>query len=111
MKTASVRLLQGNGSGKTEVYLNAVEQVVANGGGVVFLVPEVALAPQTVGRVRARLEARGVRTVVWHSHLSDGERHDSWKALVSGEAHVVVGAAPRFRPRAEFETHDCGRGA
>ena len=89
----SVRLLHGvTGSGKTEVYLNAVEQVVAEGGGVVFLVPEVALAPQTVGRVRARLEARGVRTVVWHSHLSDGERYDSWKALVSGEAHVVVGA-------------------
>ncbi|MFP4259907.1 MAG: primosomal protein N' [Opitutales bacterium] len=89
----SVRLLHGvTGSGKTEVYLHAVEQVVASGGGVVFLVPEVALAPQTVGRVRARLEARGVRTVVWHSHLSEGERYDAWKALSSGEAHVVVGA-------------------
>ena len=89
----SVRLLHGvTGSGKTEVYLNAVEKVVASGGGVIFLVPEVALAPQTVGRVRARLEARGVRTVVWHSHLSDGERYDAWKALASGEAHVVVGA-------------------
>lgn len=89
----SVRLLHGvTGSGKTEVYLNAVERVVARGGGVVFLIPEVALAPQTVGRVRARLEARGVRTVVWHSHLSDGERYDAWKALASGEANVVVGA-------------------
>ena len=89
----SVRLLHGvTGSGKTEVYLHAVEKVVANGGGVIVLVPEVALAPQTVGRVRARLEARGVRTVVWHSHLSDGERYDAWKALASGEAHVVVGA-------------------
>lgn len=89
----SVRLLHGvTGSGKTEVYLNAIEQIVAKGGGVIFLVPEVALAPQTVGRVRARLEARGVHTVVWHSHLSDGERYDAWKALASGEAHVVVGA-------------------
>ena len=89
----SVRLLHGvTGSGKTEVYLNAIEQVVASGGGVVFLVPEVALAPQTVGRVRGRLEARGVHTVVWHSHLSEGERYDAWKALASGEAHVVVGA-------------------
>lgn len=89
----ATRLLHGvTGSGKTEVYLKAVEQVVATGGGVIFLVPEVALAPQTVGRVRARLEARGVHTVVWHSHLSEGERYDAWKALASGEAHVVVGA-------------------
>ena len=92
-ETFSVRLLHGvTGSGKTEVYLNAVEKIVAEGGGVIFLVPEVALAPQTVGRVRARLEARGVHTVVWHSHLSEGERYDAWKALASGEAHVVVGA-------------------
>ncbi len=92
-KQFSVRLLHGvTGSGKTEVYLNAVEKVVSSGGGVVFLVPEVALAPQTVGRVRARLEARGVQTVVWHSHLSDGERYDAWKALARGEARVVVGA-------------------
>lgn len=89
----SVRLLHGvTGSGKTEVYLHAIEKIVAEGGGVIFLVPEVALAPQTVGRVRARLEARGVHTVVWHSHLSEGERYDAWKALASGEAHVVVGA-------------------
>ncbi|MFP4070104.1 MAG: primosomal protein N' [Opitutales bacterium] len=89
----SVRLLHGvTGSGKTEVYLHAIEKIVADGGGVIFLVPEVALAPQTVGRVRARLEARGVHTVVWHSHLSDGERYDAWNALAGGEAHVVVGA-------------------
>ncbi len=92
-KCFSVRLLHGvTGSGKTEVYLHAIEAIVSSGGGVIFLVPEVALAPQTVGRVRARLEARGVATVVWHSHLSDGERYDAWKALASGEAHVVVGA-------------------
>ena len=89
----SVRLLHGvTGSGKTEVYLHAIEKIVASGGGVVFLVPEVALAPQTVGRVRARLHARGVHTVVWHSHLSEGERYDAWRSLASGEAHVVVGA-------------------
>lgn len=89
----NVRLLHGvTGSGKTEVYLRAIEKVVADKGGVVFLVPEVALAPQTVGRVRGRLESRGVRTVVWHSHLSEGERYDAWKALASGAASVVVGA-------------------
>ena len=89
----SVRLLHGvTGSGKTEVYLYAIESVIARGGGIIFLVPEVALAPQTVGRVRARLQARGVKTVVWHSHLSDGERHDAWNALSQGEAQIVVGA-------------------
>ena len=88
-----VHLLHGvTGSGKTEVYLQAIEKVVADKGGVIFLVPEVALAPQTVGRVRGRLEALGVRTVVWHSHLSEGERYDAWKALASGAANVVVGA-------------------
>jgi len=89
----NVRLLHGvTGSGKTEVYLRAIEKVVAEKGDVILLVPEVALAPQTVSRVRGRLEARGVRTVVWHSHLSEGERYDAWKALASGAANVVVGA-------------------
>lgn len=80
------------GSGKTEVYLQAIARVVEKGGSVIFLVPEVALAPQTVSRVRDRLQSVGVKTVVWHSHLSDGERFDSWNALVQGEALVVVGA-------------------
>lgn len=92
-KQFKVHMLHGvTGSGKTEVYLQAIEKVIADGGGVIFLVPEVALAPQTVERVRSRLEARGVNTVVWHSHLSDGERYDAWKALASGAASVVVGA-------------------
>ncbi len=88
-----VRLLHGvTGSGKTEVYLQAMEQVLNRGGGVLFLVPEVALAPQTVGRLRARLEKDGIQTVVWHSLLSEGERFDAWQALVNREARVVVGA-------------------
>lgn len=87
-------LLHGvTGSGKTEVYLAALEAALAEGGGVCFLVPEVALAPQTVGRLRARLEGRlGTRVVVWHSHLAAGERLDAWHALASGAARVVVGA-------------------
>ncbi len=87
-------LLHGvTGSGKTEVYLAAMEKVLNEGGGVIFLVPEVALTPQTVARLRARLEAScQTRTVVWHSHLSDGERYDAWHALSTGEARVVVGA-------------------
>jgi primosomal protein N' (replication factor Y) len=82
------------GSGKTEVYLHAIDTALKAGGGVIFLVPEVALTPQTVARLRSRLEAiaPGHRCVVWHSHLSEGERLDGWLALATGEARVVVGA-------------------
>jgi len=86
-------LLHGvTGSGKTEVYLDAMRAALAEGGGAIFLVPEVALTPQTVGRLRARLERDGVKIVVWHSHLSAGERFDAWLSLARGEAQVVVGA-------------------
>ncbi len=90
-----VSLLHGvTGSGKTEVYLRAIDTALKSGGGVVFLVPEVALTPQTVARLRSRLEAIAPahRCVVWHSHLSEGERLDGWLALATGEARVVVGA-------------------
>ncbi len=86
-------LLHGvTGSGKTEVYIHAMKLALKLGGAVIYLVPEVALTPQTVGRLRSRFEAEGVKTVVWHSHLSDGERLDAWHALTTGEAKVVVGA-------------------
>jgi len=93
--TFGVTLLHGvTGSGKTEVYLRAIEATLRAGGGVIFLVPEVALTPQTVARLRSRLEsiAPEHRCVVWHSHLSEGERLDGWMALATGEARVVVGA-------------------
>ncbi len=87
-------LLHGiTGSGKTEVYLAAIRAALAAGGSAIFLVPEVALTPQTVGRLRSRFEAEsGARAVVWHSHLSDGERYDAWHALATGESRIVVGA-------------------
>ncbi len=91
----STWLLHGiTGSGKTEVYLHAMDAALKAGGGAIFLVPEVALTPQAVARLRSRLEAiaPGHRCVVWHSHLSEGERLDAWLALVTGEARVVVGA-------------------
>ncbi len=90
-----VTLLHGvTGSGKTEVYLRAIDLALRAGGGVLFLVPEVALTPQTVARLRSRLEAiaAGHQVVVWHSHLSEGERLDGWLALATGAARVVVGA-------------------
>jgi len=87
------RLLSGvTGSGKTEVYCQAIEKVLEKGGGVLFLVPEVALAPQTVDRLRLRFGKMGQRVVVWHSHLSAGERVDAWRNLVQGKAKIVVGA-------------------
>ncbi|MDD4347649.1 MAG: primosomal protein N' [Opitutales bacterium] len=87
-------LLHGvTGSGKTEVYVKALQHVLTEPGATaLFLVPEVALAPQTVGTLRARLEALGVHVVVWHSHLSEGERRDSWLRIARGESRVVVGA-------------------
>lgn len=89
-----VDLLCGvTGSGKTEVYLQALDEVLANGGGAIFLVPEIALTPQTVGRLRTRLERDGhTKAVVWHSSLSDGQRLDAWLAIARGDSRVVVGA-------------------
>jgi primosomal protein N' (replication factor Y) len=104
-------LLHGvTGSGKTEVYLAAVEAALARGKGAIVLVPEIGLAPQAVARFRARL---GDRFAVLHSALSDGERYDEWRRLRSGEASVCVG--PRsavFAPLRELglividEEHD-----
>ncbi len=82
-------LLHGvTGSGKTEVYLAAVEAALAQRKSAIVLVPEIGLAPQAVARFRARL---GDRFAVLHSALSDGERYDEWRRLRSGEASVCVG--------------------
>jgi primosomal protein N' (replication factor Y) len=82
-------LLHGvTGSGKTEVYLAAVEAALERGKGAIVLVPEIGLAPQAVARFRARL---GDRFAVLHSALSAGERYDEWRRLRSGEASVCVG--------------------
>ncbi|HUA70570.1 MAG TPA: primosomal protein N' [Solirubrobacteraceae bacterium] len=104
-------LLHGvTGSGKTEVYLRAVEAALAAGRGAIVLVPEIALTPQTVGRFQARF---GDVVAVLHSGLGQGERHDEWLRLRSGEARVCVG--PRsavFAPLADIglivvdEEHD-----
>ncbi len=85
-----VFVLEGvTGSGKTEVYLSAIERVLARGQGAIVLVPEISLTPQTVGRFRARF---GAEVAVLHSRLSAGERYDQWHLVQRGEARVVVGA-------------------
>jgi primosomal protein N' (replication factor Y) len=82
-------LLHGvTGSGKTEVYLRAVEAALAAGRGAIVLVPEIGLTPQALSRFRARL---GDVVAVLHSGLSQGERHDEWLRLRDGEARVCVG--------------------
>jgi primosomal protein N' (replication factor Y) len=82
-------LLHGvTGSGKTEVYLAAVEAALKRGRGAIVLVPEIGLAPQAVARFRARL---GDRFAVLHSALTAGERYEEWRRLRSGEASVCVG--------------------
>jgi len=82
-------LIQGvTGSGKTLVYLDVLRSVVASGDGAILLVPEIALTPQTVARVRGVF---GDQVAVLHSALSDGERADAWRALRRGERRVAVG--------------------
>src|SRR5947209_11569378 len=82
-------LLHGvTGSGKTEIYLQAVERTLAAGRDAIVLVPEIALTPQALQRFTARF---GEVIAVLHSGLSDGERHDEWRRLARGEARVCVG--------------------
>ena len=82
-------LLHGvTGSGKTEVYLAAADAALSRGRGAIVLVPEIALAPQTVSRFAGRF---GDRVALLHSRLSGGERSDEWRRLRSGEASVCVG--------------------
>jgi primosomal protein N' (replication factor Y) len=83
-------LLYGaTGSGKTEVYLRAAAGALEQGLGTIVLVPEIALAPQTVGRFRARF---GDAVAILHSGLTDAERRDERERISKGEARVVVGA-------------------
>lgn len=104
-------LLEGvTGSGKTEVYLQVIEAMLAAGRGVIALVPEIALTPQTVARFAGRF---GPLVAVLHSGLSAAERLSAWKRVQDGEARVVVGARSAiFAPVADLglividEEHD-----
>ena len=84
-----VTLLHGvTGSGKTEVYLRAIEQCVAAGRQAIVLVPEISLTPQTVRRFKSRF----ARVAVLHSHLTDSQRHTQWRAVKDAQADVIIGA-------------------
>ncbi|MCH5160590.1 MAG: primosomal protein N' [Clostridiales bacterium] len=77
------------GSGKTEVYLDCIERVLWSGKSAIMLVPEISLTPQVMRIFRARF---GDEVALLHSGLSDGERFDEWRRLLTGSAHVAVGA-------------------
>lgn len=83
-----VLLFGVTGSGKTEVYLQAIDHVLQTGGGCIVLVPEISLTPQTVDRFRSRF---GDTVAVLHSELSAGERHDEWHRLHEGTARIAIG--------------------
>src|SRR5262249_7487427 len=88
-------LLHGvTGSGKTEVYLQAIAHALEQGKGAIVLVPEISLTPQTVERFKARFSSGNLKTLVavLHSHLSAGERHDEWHKIRQGRARIVIGA-------------------
>ena len=89
LSTAKPVLLHGvTGSGKTEVYLQAISHELDYGRGAIVLVPEISLTPQTVRRFAGRF---GDKVAVLHSALSDGERYDEWHRIRTGAARVVVG--------------------
>ncbi|TVQ65061.1 MAG: DEAD/DEAH box helicase, partial [Spirulina sp. DLM2.Bin59] len=84
-----VLLLHGvTGSGKTEVYLQAIAPCVAAGRSALVLVPEIGLTPQLTDRFRARF---GDRVHVYHSQLSDGERYDTWRIMLDPQGQILIG--------------------
>jgi primosomal protein N' (replication factor Y) len=106
-------LLHGvTGSGKTEVYLQAITPILKQGKSALVLVPEIGLTPQLTDRFRARF---GGRIRVYHSALSDGERYDTWRSLLNPEPQVVIGTRSAvFAPLPNLgliildEEHDSG---
>ncbi len=82
-------LLHGvTGSGKTEVYLQAIAPILAKGKSALVLVPEIGLTPQLTDRFRARF---GTQVCVYHSKLSANERYDTWRQTIQGEPQVIIG--------------------
>ncbi len=89
-KVSETFLLHGiTGSGKTEIYLQAIEHCLKDGKEAIVLVPEISLTPQMTERFRSRF---GEQVAVMHSGLSVGEKYDEWRKIHEGKVKVVVGA-------------------
>jgi len=85
-------LLHGvTGSGKTEIYLQAIRAALERGRSAIVLVPEISLTPQTVEGFKGRFAETQDAVAVLHSHLSEGERHDEWHKIHSGRARIAIG--------------------
>ena len=105
-------LLHGvTGSGKTEVYLNAIENVLAAGGSAIYLVPEIALTPQLISRIAGRFDEQNI--AVLHSGIAEAIRYDQWRQIKRGKVNLVIGArSALFAPLANLhliiddEEHD-----
>ena len=80
------------GSGKTEVYLQAIQKAIDEGKGAIVLVPEIALTPQTADRFKKRFAKIKDQVAILHSNLSEGERHDEWRKVLEQKARIVIGA-------------------
>src|SRR6266704_2458438 len=92
-ENARTILLHGvTGSGKTEIYLQAIRAALDRARTAIVLVPEISLTPQTVERFKGRFAEAQDAVAVLHSHLSEGERHDEWHKIHSGRAHIAIGA-------------------
>src|SRR6184192_3763548 len=92
-ENARTILLHGvTGSGKTEIYLQAIRAALDRARTAIVLVPEISLTPQTVERFKGRFADVQDAVAVLHSHLSEGERHDEWHKIHSGRARIVIGA-------------------
>lgn len=90
--TKPIMLFGVTGSGKTEVYLQAIQETVEKGMGAIVLVPEIALTPQTADRFKQRFAAIQDQVAILHSNLSEGERHDEWRKVLEQKARIVIGA-------------------
>lgn len=90
--TSQPMLLQGvTGSGKTEVYLQAAQHAMNRGKGVLILVPEISLTPQTMARFKSRFADSPGAVAILHSAMSDGERFDEWHSIRRGQARIAIG--------------------
>lgn len=101
-------LLYGiTGSGKTEIYLQAIEEVIQKGKTAIVLVPEISLTPQMIERFMARLGKESI--AVLHSKLSIGERHDEWIKIKEGKAKIIIRSKiSNFCPCTKLRNHHCG---